>query len=94
MIRIILIFLFFSEIAHAEPEADEQVHFIAAYAVTATLVQAMPRSYKYRLITASAITILAGAIKELTDAEVDNRDLIANGLGVLTYTGIHWTFNF
>ncbi len=75
-------------------QTDKQLHFLASYAIDATVVQMFPKGTPYRLLKASAISLAIGVLKEATDKEFSKSDLAADAAGIGTYMLIHYTFEF
>ena len=90
---IVVILSYTAPLAHADIEPDKKLHFVTSYAIDATLTHVL-RKTKHPLLYANCLTLLAGVAKEYTDKKFDNGDMVANGLGVLTYSIVHITLEF
>jgi hypothetical protein len=69
-------------------EQDKALHFIGSYAIGSTLA---PRVGYWK---ATAATLGVGLTKELLDSEFSNEDMRANALGILTYSVVHYAWEF
>lgn len=66
---------------------DHQLHAAVSYAIVATVAP------KYGIFTGNLAALGFGALKEFViDKQPDRNDVVADGVGIVTYNIIYYTF--